>query len=120
LGVVRADKGYLSKVNVQYVEDLVAMSFIKPKSYSKMLSCGRPESRHMMVRYRREPETLLKEYNQQRRAEAFFYNMKRRFGPSVKSCIAPMRRREVWMMCLTMNILVVASEEVERELKVLG
>jgi hypothetical protein len=29
-----------------------------------------------------------------------------------------MRRREVWMRCLIMNILVAAGEEVEKELKV--
>jgi hypothetical protein len=44
--------------------------------------------------------------------------MKRRFGPSVKSHIGTMRRREVWTRCLAMNILVVAGEGVERELKV--
>jgi transposase len=120
LGVVRADKGYLSKDYVQCVEDLGAMPFIKPKSYSKMLSCGRPAWRHMMFRYRKEPEAFLKEYNQQRRAEAFFSNMKRRFGASVKSRIGTMRRKDVWMRCLIMNILVVAGEEVERELKMAG
>jgi len=96
------------------------MPFIKPKSYSKMLSCGRPAWRHMMFRYRKEPESFLKEYNQQRRAEAFFSNMKRRFGASVKSRIGTMRRKDVWMRCLIMNILVAAGEEVERELKVAG
>jgi len=31
-----------------------------------------------------------------------------------------MRRKEVWMRCRIMNILVVAGEEVERELKRAG
>jgi hypothetical protein len=31
-----------------------------------------------------------------------------------------MRLKEVWMRCLTMNILVVAGEEVERELTMAG
>jgi hypothetical protein len=70
---------------------------------SRTLSGGRPARRHMMFRYRKEPE-------------AFFSNVKRRFGPSVKSRIGAMRRREVWMRIL--NMLAVASEEVERELKV--
>jgi transposase len=120
LGVVRADKGYLSKDNVQCVEDLGATPFIKPKSYSKMLSCGRPAWRHMMFRHKQDPERFLKEYNQQKRIEAFFSNMKRRFGPSLKSRIGTMRRKEVWMRCLIMNILVVAGEEVERELTMAG
>lgn len=120
LGVVRADAGYLSKDNVQCVEDMGAMPFIKPKSYSKMLSYGRPAWRHMIFRYRRETERFMREYNQQRRAEAFFSNMKRRFGASVKSRIGTMRRKEVWIRCLITNILVVAGEEVERELKIGG
>jgi len=119
LGVVRADKGYLSKDNVQLIEDLGAVPFIKPKSYSKMLSCGRPAWRHMMFRCRKEPEAFLKEYNQQRRAEAFFSKFKRRFGP-VRSRIGTMRRKEVWMKILTLNILVVAGEQVEEELNVAG
>lgn len=73
-----------------------------------------------MFRYRKGPEAFLKEYNQQRRAEAFFSNMKRCFGASVKSRLGTMRRREVWMRCLIMNILVVAGEEIERELKMAG
>jgi hypothetical protein len=31
-----------------------------------------------------------------------------------------MRRKDVWMRCLIMNILVVTGEEVERELKMAG
>lgn len=73
-----------------------------------------------MFRYRKEPEAFLKEGNQQRRAEAFFSNMKRRFGPSVKSRVGTMRRKEVWMRCLIIDALVVAGEEVERELKLAG
>jgi len=120
LGAVRADKGYLSKDNVQCVEDLGAVPFIKPKSNSTMHSCGRPAWRHMIFSYRKEPEAFLKEYNQQRRVEAYFSNMKRRFGHSVKSRIGTTRRKEVWMRCLIMNILVVAGEEVERELRTAG
>ena len=83
------------------------MPFIKPKSHSKMLSCGRPAWRHMMFRYRKEPE-------------AFLSSMKRRFGASVNSRIGTMRRKGVWMRYLIMTILVVAGEEVERELKMAG
>lgn len=72
----------------------------------------------MHFRYRRDKEAFHEEFNQQRRVEKPFSNMKRRFGPSVKSRLATMRRKEVWMRCLIMNILVAAGEEVERELKV--
>ena len=71
-----------------------------------------------MFRFRREPEAFLKEFNQQRRAEAFFSNMKRHFGLSIKSRIGTMRRKEIWVSCPIMNILVVADEQVEKELKV--
>jgi transposase len=73
----------------------------------------------MIFRYRKGPEPFLKEYNQQRRAEAFFSKFKRRFGP-VKSRIGTMRRKEVWMKILTPNILVVAGEQVEEEPRMTG
>lgn len=119
MGVVRADKGYLSRDNVQMVEDLGALPYIKPKSSSTMESKGRFAWRHMQFRYRQDKEAFLKEYNQQRRIEAFFSRFKRRFGP-VKSRIGTMRRKEVWVKVLILNIMTVAGEQVEEELKVAG
>jgi transposase len=81
-----------------------------------MKSKGKFAWRHMHFRYRRDQEGFLREYNQQRRAEAFFSKMKRRFGSSIRSRIGTMRRREVWMRILILNMLAVASEEVEQEL----
>lgn len=89
VGIVRADRGYLSRDNVQLVEDMGAVPYIKPKSWSKMMSKGQFAWRHMMFRYGKEPERFLKEYNQQRPIEAFFSKYKRRFG-SVKSRIGTM------------------------------
>lgn len=117
LSVVRADAAYLSRDNVQMVEDMGAVPYIKPKSSSTMESKGRFAWRHMQFRYRKDKEAFLKEYNQQRRIEAFFSRFKRRFGP-VKSRIGTMRRREVWMKILILNILVVAGERIEEESKV--
>ena len=116
VGVVRADKAYLSRDNVQMIEDMGAIPFIKPKSSSTMESKGRFAWRHMHFRYRQNQGAFLSEYNQQRRAEAFFSKMKRRFGQSIRSRFGTMRRREVWMRILILNMLAVASEEVEQEL----
>jgi len=120
VSVVRADKGYLSRDNVQLVEDMGALPFIKPKSSSTMESKGRFAWRHMHFRFRKDREAFDSEYNQQRRAEAFFSKMKRRFGSSIRSRIGTMRRREVWMRILILNMLAVASEEVEQELAVMA
>ena len=70
-----------------------------------------------MFMFRKDPEPFLKEYNQQRRIEAFFSKFKRRFGP-VKSRIGAMLRKEVWVKILILNILVAASEQVEMGLRV--
>jgi len=118
VGVVRADKAYLSRDNVQLVEDMGAVPFIKPKSYSKMMSKGKFAWRHMHFRYRQDQGRFLKEYNQQRRIEAFFSRFKRRFGPSLRNRVGTMRRKEVWMKILILNILVVAGEQIEEELGV--
>lgn len=119
VGVVRADKGYLSRNNVQLVEDLGAIPYLKPKSSSTLESKGKFAWRHMQFRYREDPTRFLKEYNQQRRIEAFFSKFKRRFGP-VKSRIGTMRRKEVWLKILILNVLVVANEKIEEELKMAG
>jgi transposase len=116
LGVVRADAAYLSRDNVQMIEDMGAVPYIRPKSSSTMESKGRYAWRHMQFRYRKDKEAFHEEYNQQRRAEAFFSKMKRRFGSSVRSRIGTTRRREVWMRILILNMLAVAGEEVEQEL----
>ena len=94
VSVVRADKGYLSRDNVQLVEDMGAIPYIKPKSSSTMESKGKFAWRHMHFRYRQDQKAFRKEYNQQRRAEAFFSKLKRRFGSSIRSRIGTMRRRE--------------------------
>ncbi len=116
VGVVRADKGYLSRDNVQMVEDMGATPYLKPKSSSTLESKGRFAWRHMHFRYRQDQGAFLSEYNQQRRAEAFFSKMKRRFGSSIRSRVGTMRRREVWVRILILNVLAVANEEVEQEL----
>jgi len=73
-----------------------------------------------MFRHKKDPDGFLKEYNQQSRGEAFFSNMRMRFGPFVKSRFGRMWHKDVWMRCVIMNILVVACEDVERELKMAG
>ncbi|MFH1579766.1 MAG: hypothetical protein ABIE25_06375 [Thermoplasmatota archaeon] len=101
---------------IQLVEDMGAIPYMKPKSSSTMKSKGKFAWRHMHFRYRQDQEGFLREYNQQRRAEAFFSKMKRRFGSSIRSRNGTMRRREVWMRILILNMLAVTSEEVEQEL----
>jgi transposase len=120
LGVVRADAGYLSRDNIQLVEDLGAIPYIKPKSSSTMGSKGRFAWRQMHFIYQKDKEAFLDGYNQQRRVEGFFSRFKRRFGTSVKSRIGTMQRKEVWMRCLILNILTVAGEQIENELRAAG
>lgn len=76
--------------------------------------------RHMHFRYRGDKKAFLREYNQQRRIEVFFSKLKRRFGSSLRSRIGTTRRREVWLRILILNMLVVAGERMEEELKVAG
>ena len=96
------------------------MPFINPKSYSNIMSKGRSAWRYMHFRYRHGQERFLKEYNQQRRVEAFFSRLKRRFGPSLRSRIGTMPRKEVWLRILILNILVVAGERIEEEFEMAG
>jgi hypothetical protein len=70
----------------------------------------------MLLRHREDPEGLANEYNLRWRHEAFFSRLKRRFWPP-KGRNGMMRCREVWMSILILNILAVAGEQVEEELK---
>jgi len=73
----------------------------------------------MHFRYRQDQQSVLKEYHQPRRIEAFFSRYKRRFG-SFRSRIGTKRCREVWVKILVLNILIVAGDQAEEELKVAG
>jgi transposase len=119
MGVVRADAGYLSRDNVQMIEDLGAIPFVKPKRHPKLLSMGRPAWKHMLMRHRDEPDEFRREYNQRWRAEAYFSKLKRKFGP-VKSRIGTMRRKEIWMRIIVLNIIVAAGEQIEDGMRVAG
>jgi len=66
---------------------------------------------------RLEMDSFLREYNQQRRIEAFVSRLKRRFGP-VNIRIGTIRRKEVWITVPVLNILTVAGELVELGLRV--
>jgi hypothetical protein len=114
--VVRVDAGYISKDIVRFIADLGAALFVKPKRQPELLSMGRPAWKHMPIGHREDREGLANEYNLRWRHEAFFSKPKRRFGPP-KSRNGMMRCREVWMRILILNILAVAGEQVEEELK---
>jgi len=114
--VVRADAAYLSKDKVQLITDLGAALFVKPRRQPELLSMGHPAWKHMLLRHREDPEGLANEYNLRWRHEAFFSKPKRRFGPP-KSRNGMMRCKGVWMRILILNILAVAGEQVEEELK---
>lgn len=120
MGVVRADAGYLSRDNVQMIADLGATPFVRPKKHPRFLSLGRPAWKEMLLRNQQDPEAFADELNQRWRAEAYFSKMKRRFANALTSRTGTMRRREVWIRCIVLNMLVLAGEEVNEELKVAG
>jgi hypothetical protein len=114
MGVVRADAGYLSRDNVQMIANLGATPFVRPKKHPRFLSLGRPAWKEMLFRNQQDSEAFANELNHRWRAEAYFSETKRRFANALTSRTGTMRPREVWMRILILNMLAVASEEVEQ------
>jgi hypothetical protein len=73
----------------------------------------------MQLEHREDREGFANEYNQRWRAEALFPKLKRRFGP-LGSRNGTMRRREAWMRIFILNIVAIAGEQVQEELRVAG
>lgn len=120
MGAARAHAEYPSRDNVQMIADLGATPFVRPKKHPRFLSLGRPAWKEMPFRNQQDPEAFTKELNQRWRAEAYFSKMKRRFANALTSRTGTMRRREVQLRCVILNMLMLATEEVSAELKVAG
>jgi transposase len=80
---VPADKGYLSKDNLQQVADLGAMPYIPFKTNSIAGDGGTWEKMFHFFRYRRDD--FLKHYHARSNVESTFSAIKRKFGDSVRS-----------------------------------
>jgi hypothetical protein len=107
LGVILADKGYLSRVNYQFVYERNGSAFIpfKKNSTAKPKSC--PAWKFAFNLWNLMPSIFKKIYNQRSRVECVFSALKKRWGDRLYSRKACLRRREMAMRFIAYNIRLI-------------
>lgn len=104
---VRGDGAYSSRKNVQFVEDLGAVPYLKPRKNAIGGSRGYPAWRSMMIRHGREG--WMEEYRKRWIVESVFSSVKRRLDPHLFSIRRDLQRKELIMKFIVHNIILVAG-----------
>lgn len=107
---VTADKAYLSRKNLQLVEDLGGKPFIPFKSNSRGLAIGAPAWNRMYHYFNLHREDFLKHYHQRSNVETVFYMIKTKFKDYVRTKDEIGQFNEVLLKILCHNICVVIQE----------
>lgn len=116
---VSADKGYLSKLNVQAIADLGAEPFIALKANTKFgvhhdSNGWKPHTWNKMVsyyRYRRDD--FLNHYHRRSNVETTFHMVKAKFGSRIRSKTAVAQVNEVLCKILCHNLCVLVQSVYE-------
>lgn len=105
-----ADKAYLSRRNLQFVEDLGDKPFIPFKVNSRSLSIGAPAWNRMYHYFNLNREDFMKHYHKRSNVETVFSMIKTKFRDYVKSKDQTGQFNEVLLKILCHNICVVIQE----------
>jgi len=108
LGIVSADKGYLSRVNFQLVADKGGEAFIPFKKGKKKGSTARAKSspawKAAFYFWKTLNGIYMAIYHQRSRIEAVFSALKKRYGDNLYCRKAGMRRKEMAMRFIAYNL----------------
>jgi transposase len=115
LDYVTADKGYLSRENLEYANDLGSVAYIPFKSNS---TPGEPQSiwEKMFFFYNLHRESFLKKYHARSNIESTFSMVKAKFDDSVRSKSDVAMINEVFCKFLAHNLCVVHQSMIELEI----
>jgi transposase len=105
-----ADKAYLSRRNLQFVEDLGGKPFIPFKSNSRSLSIGAPAWNRMYHYFSLHKEDFMKHYHKRSNVETAFFMIKTKFRDNVRSKDETAQFNEVLLKVLCHNICVIIQE----------
>ncbi len=110
---ISADKAYLTKSNVELVEEVGATPFIPFKSNTKpTLGIGSAWAR-MYHRFAADPDTFMAHYHRRSNVETTFSMIKAKFGASVMSKSPTGQINEVLCKILAHNLVVVGQAAIE-------
>jgi len=119
LGIVTADKGYLSRANFQLVADKEGEAFIPFKKGKKKGSTakakGSPAWKAAFYFWKTLNGIYMSIYHQRSRIEAVFSALKRRYGDKLYCRKAGMRRKEMAMRFIAYNLKLLVCYSYAKE-----
>ena len=108
LGIILADKGYLSRANFQFAADRRGCAFIPFKKGKKKGSTGSPKShptwKFAFNLWKAFNTIYTGIYHQRSRIESIFHALKERYGDKLFCKGASMRRKEMAMRFIAYNV----------------
>jgi transposase len=107
---VSADKAYLSRANVQLVDQIGAEAFIPLKKNVKSWALGAPAWKKLVYYVRLHEDEFMQHYHKRSAAENVFQMMKAKFSHSLRSKDPVAQINEVLLKVLCHNICVVIHE----------
>ena len=106
LGIVFADKGYLSRKNFKFVCDKKGCAFIPFKKGNTKKSKGSPAWKFAFNLYKKCNWIYMNIYHQRSKIEAVNSAVKKRYGDSFKCKRKAMRRKEVALRFIAYNVFI--------------
>jgi transposase len=108
-----ADKAYLSRKNLSFIDSLGAVPYIPFKSNSTGKPMGSRIYRKMYAMFVYNREEFEKHYHARSNVETTFFSMKQKLGDALKSKNPTAQRNELLCKAIAYNILVLIQEMFE-------
>ena len=106
LGIVFADKGYLSRANFELAYDKKGCAFIPFKKGNTKKTKGSPAWKFAFNLYKKCNWVYMNIYHQRSKIEAVNSAVKKRYGDSFKCKRKSMRRKEVALRFIAYNVFI--------------
>lgn len=103
---ISADKGYLSRENYQFVENMGAQAFIDFKKNSRGLAKGCPAWRRAFYHFETNKEDFYAHYHKRSNVETSFMAIKQKHGETLRSKNTTAQVNELLCKILAYNITV--------------
>jgi transposase len=105
-----ADKAYLSRRNLSYIDNLGGVPFIPFRINSTGKPMGSKIYRQMFAMFMYNKEEFEKHYHKRSNVETTFFSMKQKLGDSLKSKNPIAQKNELLCKAIAYNILVLIQE----------
>lgn len=110
---VSADKAYLSKKNLEAIEEIGAVPFIPFKSNSMGLASKSPHWKRMWAHFTLKQDEFLTKYHRRSNVETAFHMIKSKLGGAVRSKLPTAQANEVLCKVLLHNLMCIVHAVAE-------